>query len=337
MSNGISHNIGIKVNVPDTDKTLHVLQASGNNSQEAYLAIPDFELGYEYYVSTYCKKGDICQFAVTPVQNSTRVCLYFNNSTISEKPASCNYSQQQDNLKGNWTQIVCILQEHDVFYFKSNSDLTGTIVSANKSIAVFAGSLVTSSMSNGETKLLIEQLPPTSHWGNEFVVIPSSDKAGDIIKIVTQADNTEVYVSGFSPFIVPERGQAMEKRIDQGLNCTIKASRPVLVLQIFGLTTLIINGSRVFNITIPSGPSMTLVPAVTQWTEESLSDGSLGSSCRTQYATYAAGEGVLINGTPYSILDEQTASAFSVYTVCDNGPSYLDDANWTKSTQVNVF
>lgn len=339
--NGKTSKIGIKVNVTDTIKTLHVVQAFGNGSAEGYLAIPDSELGYEYYVATYCKNSGICHFAVTPVQSNTDICLYFNNSTISIEPGLCSNSQQNHNFKGYSSRIECTLQEHDVIYFKSNSDLTGTKISANKKIAVFSGSLVTSYMSRGESNLLIEQLPPTSHWGKEFVIVPSSNEAGDIVKIVTQADNTEIYISGFSPFIIPERGQSFEKRIDKGWNCVIKASYPVLVMQIFGLTTLIVNGSSILNTTNASLPSMTLVPAVTQWTNTSSNESS-PPDCKTEYATktFTTGTNEAINGTHYSILGtdpNEAASAYRIYTVCNNGSSFLYDADWSKRTQVRLL
>lgn len=336
-TSGILHDVGIKLHMAEP---LHVLQDSGNDCKEGYLAIPDSDLGSEYFVSTYCRSDDICQLAITPKRKHTRVCLQFRdtvNDVIDDIKdySNCNVSEK-DNVT-QWTQITCRLQERDVLYIKSKADLTGTFISANNKIAVFAGSQTSRDVFLKGTYLLIEQLPPTSNWGTEFVVVPSSNEAGDIIKIVAQADNTEIYITGFSPFIIPQRSQAFEKRIDKGWNCMIKASKPVLVMQIFGLTTLIVNGSRVFNTTNPYVPSMTIVPAVNHWANKTNVHIGDYSTCEIKCVSNITNDGDGIEGTPYRITSNTSscsADMSATYTVCKEGPALLNGADWSEKIQV---
>lgn len=79
----------------------------------------------------------------------------------------------------------------------SSSDLTGTIISSNKPIAVFAGHQC-AQVPVGRTACdhLVEQIPPSTSWGYTFLLNPLAVReSGDIYRVVSIYDDTEVSVT----------------------------------------------------------------------------------------------------------------------------------------------
>ena len=58
-------------------------------------------------------------------------------------------------------------------------------MSANKRVAVFSGSEWTSVGSEQMGDHLVEQMPPTSTWGWDFITVPIATRtAGDIFRVL---------------------------------------------------------------------------------------------------------------------------------------------------------
>lgn len=65
------------------------------------------------------------------------------------------------------------------------SDLTGTHIISSAPVAVFAGTTWTSVGHVIMGDHMIEQVPPTSTWGGEFVVIPVANRtSGDVVRVL---------------------------------------------------------------------------------------------------------------------------------------------------------
>ena len=64
-------------------------------------------------------------------------------------------------------------------------DLTGTVVRADKKVALFSGA-EWATVGAGETvDHLVEQMPPTPTWGWNFITVPIATRtAGDIFRIL---------------------------------------------------------------------------------------------------------------------------------------------------------
>ncbi|XP_045181541.2 uncharacterized protein LOC123540515 [Mercenaria mercenaria] len=252
---------GIKVESPD-NFTLHVIQSNVNGLPgDGYLAIPDEHLGTEYYVITYCSTGGFCQFAVSGTADDTKIEITFPNNIQTN--VVCVNGIPLESSTSSGTEIPFVINELDVLHFESEQDLTGSYVSANKEIAVFVGARDVPN-DQGTTSDMIEQIPPVSKWGTEFVVVPNYlNDAGDIVKIVTQEDNTVVEILGFSPFIIPKAGEGVERRFDWQMHSTVHASEPVLMVQVMNLELYNISG-----VNTPSGSvAMVLVPHREQWVD----------------------------------------------------------------------
>ena len=224
-----------------------------NGTDEGFLAIPDTALGNEYYVATYCRFVGYCQFSVTPVEDRTSVMIRL--------PVAVNGSQvcmSGANITRTFSAVVpFLLDEFDVLHFESTSDLTGTYITSNRKIAVFAGARNVPSATEDTVSHMIEQLPPVNKWGTDFLVVPNRhNPAGDEFVIVASVASTKVEISGFSPFVIPYAGQFVTRRIDWGMYSYIETSNPVLVVQIMSID--IYNDST----SVQGYPSMLLVQSV---------------------------------------------------------------------------
>ncbi len=111
------------------------------------------------------------------------------------------------------------------------ADLTGSIISSTKPVAVFGGNRATFIPSEYfAADHLVEQLPPTDTWGQEFVTMPlvTGSTRGDRFRFLAQADNTEVKVNGVVAATI-NRGQFYEQVIVGPAHMV--SNKPMLVAQ----------------------------------------------------------------------------------------------------------
>ena len=220
-----------------------------NVSDEGFLAIPDVALGTEYYVATFCRFGGYCQFSVTPVEDGTSVMVRFPVAV-----SGVQFCINGVDVSGSSSaDIPFLLDEFDVLHFESTNDLTGTYITSKKRVALFAGARNVPSTFGGPVTHMIEQLPPVNKWGTEFFVVPNiNNQAGDEFIILACEASTRVRISGYSPFVIPQAGQFITRRIDWGMYSKIDASYPVLVVQMMSID--IYNDST----SVEGSPSMVL-------------------------------------------------------------------------------
>ena len=224
-----------------------------NVSDEGFLAIPDVALGTEYYVATFCRFGGYCQFSVTPVEDGTSVMV-----RLPVAVSDAQFCLNGVDVSGTSSaDIPFLLDEFDVLHFESNNDLTGTYITSNKKVALFAGARNVPSTFDGPVTHMIEQLPPVNKWGTEFLVVPNiNNEAGDEFIILACEASTKVRISGYSPFVIPHAGQFITRRIDWGMYSKIDASNPVLIVQMMSID--IYNDSS----SVQGSPSMMLTQSM---------------------------------------------------------------------------
>lgn len=214
--------------------------SQGNKSSDAFLVLPTQSLGKEYIVLAYKSDGYFVsspgrtpsQFAVVAIEDSTIVNIEPSTNTFAN---------------GNLTQIVTLnkgqvyLVQAEITETQPLSDLTGTIVTSNKPIALFAGhqrATVPVEAFVGATSpsrdFLCEQIPPIQAWGKSAFIVPFPQPAQitsagfDIYRVLAANDNTTVYFNG-NQVATLNRGQYYESQISQA--GTISATGPILVAQ----------------------------------------------------------------------------------------------------------
>lgn len=188
---------------------------------DAYLGLPTDALGTDYINLGY-RNVDILngtQFALVATEDATAVTITPSVTTGARTagvPYVINLNQGQTYQLRNTGP--------------SPADLSGTLISATKPIAVY-GSHQCANIPQGSVACdhIVEQLPPTTAWGKNFVSMPLATRTGgDTFRVLASEDATTVLLNG-APMANLNRGQLHEQIVTGAAQIT--ADKPVLVMQ----------------------------------------------------------------------------------------------------------
>ncbi|MBN2819087.1 MAG: hypothetical protein JXP36_08960, partial [Bacteroidales bacterium] len=203
---------------------------------DAYVALPKESWGTEYRVATN-----------TNFQHQISVIAGEDNTEVVVTDAAGN------------TLWGTTLMEGQVYYYATNNSLAGALVSSNNPVALFAGANCANLPGSVACDHLVEQLPPTSSFGQNFIVLPSGETDlgsgnADFVQIIANEDNTDVTSLTNGEFIL----NAGEERYYQFFEAEqIVANKPILVVQ-YGRGTYNGNGSY-------GDPMMMVIPPQDQF------------------------------------------------------------------------
>ncbi len=216
-------------------------------TSDGFLGIPTEALGTEYVVAAF---GNVhpavpelngTQFAIVATENSTTVTI-IPSSVIGSHDAGFPYTITLD--QGQTYQLR-----------NTNgppSDLTGTIVTADKPVAVF-GSHQCANVRSEDVfycDYLVEELPPVNRWAQQFFTRPLATRlGGDTFRVVAAFNNTAVRVNGATVAHL-DRGEFFGTNLTAAVE--ISADHPILVLQYAN--------SSDFDGVVNSDPFMMIVP-----------------------------------------------------------------------------
>ena len=206
-----------------------VKDTSAPGSYEGFLGVPIEQMlrlesnisVYEYIVATVCSAGGYCQFAISALSNNTQISIVFPEY-LPEITICIGYLKF--TTQGSTT---ITLHQFDAVQFESTLDFTGTHIYSYKPIAVFVGSRKRVS---GDPSHTIEQLVPSTHWGQEVIVKASSTETL-LLKIVSNYPNTLVHLDGSDKdFVITEQYQTVVRQLDSnGYAMVIKANQTIQV------------------------------------------------------------------------------------------------------------
>jgi len=224
QSSNVIENRGIRV-VALQEVTVYALSRF-QATTDAYLALPTDILGTEYIALGYRNSNVVngSQFALVAAQNATTVTIT-PTATTNGRIAGVAYS--------------ILLNQGQTYQLRNTSatgDLSGSIISSNKPVAVF-GSHQCANIPPGALAcdFVVEQLPPTSAWGRNFVSVPlKTRKNGDTFRFLALENNTQVTVNG-SLVATLNRGQLFETILVTASQIT--SNKPILVAQYSNGTT----------------------------------------------------------------------------------------------------
>lgn len=215
--NGVVNNLSYSVESSDPISGLALNRAP--QSTDMTTLLDTNSLGTDYRVMSFPGSfGSGAQLSVTAVEDDTVV-------TISTPvPVAGNPADTPFNVTLNAGESV--------FYESgAGNDLTGAKVTSTKSVAVFGGAECTNVPSSVTfCDQLISQQFSTDNFDTEFRVSENfgGGTDSDLVRVLTDTDNTEVFLNGVSQGIV-NAGEFIE--IDQVGNGVITSSEPVTVGQ----------------------------------------------------------------------------------------------------------
>ena len=177
--------------------------------------LPTTALGTDHFIASYAPLSTyyscFSEFTVTAVSEETTVSI----STTDGHRA------------------IKTLQPYESFQYKSFRDLTGSQVSADKSVAVMAGvSAAKIPTDNVDyANYLLAQMPSVGGLGKNYILGPFRERiAGYVFRIVATQDNTFVSISHGRP-IELHAGEMFHQDIVSNNITQISSDRPILVVQ----------------------------------------------------------------------------------------------------------
>lgn len=201
------------------------LHQYANVRSEATIVLPVNSLGSSYYAMTYFgyNTGGInypSQLIVVATKDNTTVTIKTNARTLGGR-------QKGEEFTVNLNQG----QVYQVQGFDSAEDMTGSYISSDEPIAVFAGATWTRvPISCGTQDNLLEMMAPVSTWGKQFVSVPTFGSSYDIFRIIAAESGTVVQTSGTNRVNYSlTKGEFIEFTSSEPLSIT--SNKPIQVAQ----------------------------------------------------------------------------------------------------------
>ncbi|GAB5465286.1 MAG: hypothetical protein Kapaf2KO_07220 [Candidatus Kapaibacteriales bacterium] len=234
-------------------------------TSESTVCFPVNTLGNEYYIMSYPANSrglayHASQFLIVATEDATTV--------------EIEYSAEVDNTILLFDTIR--LDKNQSYFVKSrfledDLDLTGTVVNANKPLAVFGSherALITDGQGSSYDYLL-EMLPPKMTWANEFFFVPFPQpnreldaQDSDLYRISAIYDDTEIYKNGELNSTIDADEELILELTEAGY---VESSAPIFVTQ-FKKSNW--NGNNNQFIATYSDPLMVIVPPKEQFLSE---------------------------------------------------------------------
>lgn len=191
---------------------------------DTYLALPVSVLGTEYRVIAYEKLSDdlLSQTAVIATEDDTRITVTPTTALQGNHPAGVPFTV--DLRRGDVYQMIA------EYLPSSKSDLTGTLITSNKKIAVFSGhNCAYVPSSTPACNHLVEQLPPLASWGKHFYVGTLEGRSRSTLRVLANEPNTKVFLN--SELVTVLNSGEYYENPNMSKNTQITADKPVLVAQ----------------------------------------------------------------------------------------------------------
>lgn len=188
---------------------------------DTYLGLPVKVLGKEYRAMCYSiSVGYTPQFAVVAAEDSTHVVITPTVNTVKHD------EDEEFSLMLNKGEVYQVVAKNEKF---SSCDLTGSLIKANKKIAVFSGHQCAYVPRNIiACNHLVEQLPPIPSWGKHFYLGKLKPRSNYTYRVLANEAQTKVFADSKLVKIL-NGGEFYEDIATKNIQLT--ASKPVLVAQ----------------------------------------------------------------------------------------------------------
>ncbi|MFN3269766.1 MAG: IgGFc-binding protein, partial [Candidatus Kapaibacteriota bacterium] len=188
---------------------------------DSFLAFPVEVLGTEYRAMCYTVSIEMLPiFAVVATEDNTEVTIIPSFDTETN-PANVPFTIRMN--KGDVYQVAA------KFVQSPKCDLTGSIIRANKKIAVFSGHQCAYVPPNKSAcNHLVEQMPPIPSWGKHYYLGVLKPRKNYTFRVLANEPETKVFVDGKLVRTL-NAGEFFDSLVDKALQIT--ANKPILVAQ----------------------------------------------------------------------------------------------------------
>ena len=223
---------------------------------DSTLVLPIDRLGTEYVISSTEPHNRLVpdynsQVAFAAVSDRTRVSLKLK--LMKGQIVTYKGKGYQDG-----STIIVDLDKYQTFQLSHNGDLTGSLVTSKKPVAVFSGNRCNKLNSYGYCSHLVEQMPPTESLDTIYIVPPHVDRSGTMVRVVSV--NT-----GSTAFSITKGTSKISKSIGTYGNFDIKVSGKQVVVVEAKNKVLVLSFGLAARRSRNGDPYMTMIPGINQY------------------------------------------------------------------------
>jgi hypothetical protein len=156
-------------------------------STDSYAAIPAKALGLAYRIAGYADPLNVDNLFSTQAD------------VVATSDGTHVYVDAPSSSEGGKSAKPIVLNRGQVYQFHGapNTDLTGTLIHADKPVAFFTGHRCAQVPKDiSFCNILVEQEPPVTDWGKTFVLPTIQGKDHYSIRVIANEDLTEVTLGG---------------------------------------------------------------------------------------------------------------------------------------------
>ncbi|MCX7879727.1 MAG: outer membrane beta-barrel protein [Ignavibacteria bacterium] len=188
---------------------------------DTFLAFPTEVIGTEYRAMCYSVSIEsLPLFAIVATEDNTTVTI------VPTSPTTLNEANVPFNVTLNRGDVYQVMSK---LIPGKNTDLTGTLIKANKKIAVFSGHQCAYVPINIiACNHLVEQMPPVNSWGKHFYIGMLVPRKQYTFRVLANEPKTRVFVDGkfVKELNAGEYFDSVARRPVQ-----VTANKPILVAQ----------------------------------------------------------------------------------------------------------
>jgi IgGFc binding protein len=191
---------------------------------DSFMGLPSNVLGTVYRAMCYDGSDLFPEMAVVATEDNTRVTITPTVETNNGKEANLPFSIVLN--KGDVYQVAARPQP----FSRRKWDLTGSLISADKKIAVFSGHQCAYVPTKDVIACnhLVEQMPPVGSWGKHYYLGNLHRRTKYSFRVLANQDSTKVFINAKVVKILGA-GEYYEANADTPLQ--VSGSNPVLVTQ----------------------------------------------------------------------------------------------------------
>jgi hypothetical protein len=206
--------------------TVIIFDSFFSDSTDGTLVIPTNKLSNKYIVSSTqpyrSSREYYSQFAIGALHHGTSVNITLklkDNSSIS----LLGRPYRDDDI------LTLTLDRLETFQVPHTTDLSGTVITSSKPVAVFSGNRC-NRLKNSYCSHMVSQLPPVSELDKQYIVPPFYNNAGTMIQVISEGQSSVKYRVGdrVTTWLL---GAAEYKNVEITTNetATVVSDHPVLV------------------------------------------------------------------------------------------------------------
>ncbi|MBK8911364.1 MAG: IgGFc-binding protein [Chlorobi bacterium] len=198
---------------------------------DTYLAYPVDVLGTSYRAVGYGWLANdlVSQIAIIGTEDETTITVTPTTPIGRDSPRKPPYPKGKPfQITVNRGEVYPLLAHYNVL---STSDLTGTLIEADKPVAVFSGHNCAYVPDNNikACNLLVEQLPPIRSWGRQFFVGTMAGRTSSVVRAVATEDSTLVYEN--NQLVARLKPGEFYQNSNQTQQTMLTSNKPILVAQ----------------------------------------------------------------------------------------------------------